>query len=201
MSGDEMATERLRAGMRDLVDGERIGAAPVAEVIRRSRARRRAVGAVAGVLACSAVAVAVALSVSVSAGGSGGGTTGPAAAPTTIEATTATPSAPALARRTVTPGTSPVDPGRAAVPGQAYPVDWGAHCGLGYLPFAGRMWRADTLVETPAGLPGPQGPNSGPPILPGYATPTSPDHLRFDAPGYLDRPITLTPIENPPLCD
>lgn len=103
--------------------------------------------------------------------------------------------------RTVTPGVTPTDPGLRAEVGRAYPHNWYAHCGLGHLWFAGRVWKADTAVETPPNLPGPQGPGSGPELLPGYFTLTAPEHARFDGPGFLNRPITLTAVADGPPCD
>ncbi|MER5929501.1 hypothetical protein [Streptomyces sp. NPDC002054] len=192
MTTNDREQEALRAGLRELVDGEPAGPAPVAEVIRRGRDRRRAAGAAAGVLTCAVLASVITLGL----GGRGESETATTTRPTSP---TAPPPAHQPERRTVTPGSPATGPAAAEV-GRTYPLDWGAHCGLRYLPFAGRMWQAGTVPATPPNLPGPQGPASGPPVVPGYATLTAPDSLRFEAPGWLDAPVTLTPAPNAPGC-
>ncbi|QES48747.1 hypothetical protein DEJ50_13890 [Streptomyces venezuelae] len=195
----EREARALRAGLRDLMDGEHAGPAPVEEVIRRGRNRRRMAGAAAGVLTCAVLASVIGLGLGFN-GSDGAATVGK---PATAPSATAGPDSPsaALERRTVTPGRPAAGPAAtAAEVGRAYPVDWSAHCGLQYLPFAGRMWQAGTVRATPQNLPGPQGPGSGPPVVPGYATLTGPDSLRFEAPGWLDRPVTLTPAPDAPGC-
>ncbi|MEV6972595.1 hypothetical protein [Kitasatospora sp. NPDC093806] len=104
-------------------------------------------------------------------------------------------------RREVTPGVTPADPGPAAVVGRPYPVDWSAHCDLAHLRFAGRTWKAPWPPALPSGLPGPRGAGSGPPVLPGYATLTAPDRLRFEAPGYLPGPVLLEPTAEERICE
>ncbi|WP_328304560.1 hypothetical protein OG389_36170 (plasmid) [Streptomyces sp. NBC_00435] len=198
MNGDEEQEQAaLRAGMRELADGEQAGPAPVEAVIREGRTRRRrTAAAVGGVLLCAVAAALVPLGPT-----AGGDRPAAPAAPAVGASAPATPPAPPPPRRTVTPGEpSPADPGADAVTGRAYPVDWPVHCGLGRLAFAGRTWLAGTVVGIPAGLPGPRGPGSGPPLLPGYATLTGPDRLRFEAPGYLDGPVELTPVADAPGC-
>lgn len=215
MNQHEFDLETLRRDLRDLVDDEVDGEAPVADVIRRGRSRRRTKGVVVG-LVCAAAASIVWVGASGFGADRGSSSTNPgsgvgtsaapstsssAAAPSTAPSGAPTSAGPALTPRTVTPGVTPTDPGPLAEPGRAYPHDWYAHCGLGHLRFAGRVWQADTAVERPPNLPGPQGPGSGPQLLPGYVTLTDAGHARFDGPGFLSRPITLTAVASAPTCE
>lgn len=84
--------------------------------------------------------------------------------------------------------------------GQAYPFDWGVHCGARYLWFSGRIWQAQGEVPLPPGLPGVHGPNSAPLVVPGYVTVTGADTARFEAPGYLREPAALRAVADAPLC-
>lgn len=189
---------RLHQQLHALADRQSAAAAPVrppvAAVLRQGRRRRRArVGAaVAGVAAC---AIATGLLTQSLGGAAPGGAHGDtvAAAPTSSGPT-------ALTKRLVDPAGAPAQPSSPAV-GRAYPYNWVLVCGdTGALVFAGKSWKSDPAVPVPGGLPGPGGPGSGPPVLPGYVTVTGGSTARFDAPGYLARPIVLRLVAKPQLC-
>ncbi|MFB7473780.1 hypothetical protein [Kitasatospora sp. NPDC056184] len=103
--------------------------------------------------------------------------------------------------REVTPGTVPADPGPAAALGVPYALDWNTRCETGRLRFAGRSWRTGRPPVLPSGLPGAWGVGWAPPVLPGWATLTAADRLRFDAPGYLADPVLLEPAAEPAICE
>ncbi|WP_380280164.1 hypothetical protein [Kitasatospora purpeofusca] len=103
--------------------------------------------------------------------------------------------------REVTPGTTPADPGPAAAVGVPYAFDWNTRCETSHLRFAGRSWQTGRPPVLPPGLPGAQGAGWGPPVLPGWATLTAVDRLRFDAPGYLADPVLLEPAAQPGICE
>ncbi|MFD4903937.1 hypothetical protein [Kitasatospora purpeofusca] len=203
--------DELRSGLRGLADQQVPVPAPVREVVERGRRRRRVrvAGAVTAVVACAVVAGV--LSGTQSAPDER--RPAPAAAEPTASATSAEPtvsaaasesaSAPALAaapvRREVDPAGPPAQPG-SPVLGQAYPFDWGVHCGARYLWFSGRIWQAQGEVSLPPGLPGVHGPNSAPLVVPGYVTVTGADTARFEAPGYLREPAALRAVADAPLC-
>ncbi|MFF2352317.1 hypothetical protein ACFVVL_21345 [Kitasatospora sp. NPDC058115] len=161
------------------------------------------------VVVAAATASAVVLATSADDGGRalpvtvGGTTTGPVRAPVAA-VTTAVETAGAAARpprREVSPGTTPADPGEGAAVGVAYALDWNTRCETGHLRFAGHSWRTGRPPVLPPGLPGAWGPGSAPPVLPGWATLTAADRLRFDAPGYLDGPVLLEPAAEPGICE
>ncbi|GAA1400623.1 hypothetical protein GCM10009639_41920 [Kitasatospora putterlickiae] len=103
--------------------------------------------------------------------------------------------------REVTPGVTPADPGTAAAVGVPYALDWNTRCETSHLRFAGRHWWTPKRPVLPPGLPGAQGPGSAPRVLPGWATLTAADRLRFDAPGYLAGPVLLEPAAEAGICE
>ncbi|MER6361270.1 hypothetical protein [Kitasatospora sp. NPDC001527] len=150
------------------------------------------------VVASAGTALAVVL---VTSGGGGGRTDVVTVRVTATATATAAGSTAAPPRREVTPDVRPADPGPAAAVGVAYPLDWNTHCETSHLSFAGRSWRTERPPVLPPGPPGPQGPGSGPRVLPGWATLTAADRLRFDAPGYLAGPVLLEPAARPGICE
>lgn len=199
MTGNQRLQEAaLRRGMSEFVEAQHGPGLAIPDLLdrcRRVRRRRRVTfAAAAGVLAIAAVTGAVAttqqsvtVTVTPAASSSATGTLPPLSLKPRAEDHTFQGSLPLP---------QPAHPGI----GTSYAYNWYAHCGMVYISFDGKVWKADEPVAVPKMHPDAKGVTWGPPIVPGYVTLLSPTTLRFDAPTYITGvPLHIT-TDKVPIC-